>query len=440
LNAEAIFEAEGQELHAAEKRRGLLVLLISTFFAWGGFFMVIPMISVHYVDGLGWTAGAVGLVLAARQFFQQGLTPLSGMLADRFGAKPLIAIGMVIRVIGLAAMAFAETFALLMVSSLIFAIGGALFESPRSAAVAALTDERSRPDYFAKTGVVAGLGITAGTQLGALLLGVNFQLVSLIGAACYALILMMILLWLPPVQVAEKGGAMHGLNLAFHDRPFLAYTGFMGGHWFMSAQLSITLPLVATAVAGNPSAVAWVYAVNSAIAVIRGYPVPRLVERRIGARRALIVGVVVTAVGLALIGFSRDTATLLLAVFVYSLGIVLARPTEQIVAAGLANPVALGSYFGVAALSVAFGGGLGSYAGGVLYDLGKRLGLPALPWLVFALVGLIAAAGLSWTLLRPGAPDHTPYFRSLPPWRGKKRKKTPLPAHRAGCPPGGGLG
>src|SRR3954471_3233703 len=82
---------------AAVKRRGLLVLLISTFFAWGGFFMVIPMISVHYVDGLGWTAGAVGLVLAARQFFQQGLTPFSGALADRLGAKPLIAFGMIVR-------------------------------------------------------------------------------------------------------------------------------------------------------------------------------------------------------------------------------------------------------------------------------------------------------------------------------------------------------
>jgi hypothetical protein len=33
LNAEAIFEAEGRQLRAAEKRRGLLVLLVSTFFA-----------------------------------------------------------------------------------------------------------------------------------------------------------------------------------------------------------------------------------------------------------------------------------------------------------------------------------------------------------------------------------------------------------------------
>jgi DHA1 family multidrug resistance protein-like MFS transporter len=173
----------------------------------------------------------------------------------------------------------------------------------------------------------------------------------------------------------------------------------MGGHQFMAAQFSITLPLVATAIAGNPSAVAWVYAVNSVIAVVLGYPMPRFAERRVGARRALVAGVLATAAGLLLIGFARDTISLLLAVAVYSLGIVLARPSEQTVAAGLANPVALGSYFGVAALAVAFGGGLGSYAGGLLYDLGRNLGLPTMPWVIFATIGVIAAAGLWWTLL-----------------------------------------
>jgi DHA1 family multidrug resistance protein-like MFS transporter len=384
---------------SAANRRGLLVILISTFFAWGGFFMVIPMISVHYVDGLGWTAGAIGLVLAVRQFLQQGLTPFSGVLADRFGAKPLIAIGTLVRAAGFGAMAFASTYPALMATAIVAAVGGALFESPRAAAVAALSDECERASYFAKTGVVAGLGITAGTQLGALLLGFDFRYVALAGGVCYILLFLMILLWLPAVQVAEKGGAFRGLNLAVHDRTFVRYTGFMAGHQFMGAQFSITLPLVATAVAGSAGAVAWVYAINSAVAVLLGYPLPRLAERWLGARRALIAGVVVTAVGLILIGFSRETVSLFAAVGVYSVGIVLARPIDQTVAAGLANPVALGSYFGVAALAVAFGGGLGNYAGGVLYDLGAHLRLPALPWLIFATIGLIAAAGLSWTLI-----------------------------------------
>src|SRR4029079_8237817 len=95
------------------------------------------------------------------------------------------------------------------------------------------------------------------------------------------------------------------LKLAFRDRQFVTYTSFMGGHQFMAAQFSITLPLLATAIAGNQSAVAWVYAVTSVIAVVLGYPMPRLAERRLGAPRALIIGVLVTAVGLIMVALTR---------------------------------------------------------------------------------------------------------------------------------------
>jgi MFS transporter, DHA1 family, multidrug resistance protein len=79
---------------------------------------------------------------------------------------------------------------------------------------------------------------------------------------------------------------------------------------------------------------------------------------------------------------------------------VLVRPNDQTVTAEMAHPLALGSYFGVAALSVAVGGGLGNIAGGVLYDLGTRTNHSALPWTVCAAIGLIAAGGL-WLTMTP---------------------------------------
>lgn len=393
--------APSYRLSDAAAKRGLLVLLISTFFAWGGFFLIIPMISVHYVDQLGWSAASIGLVLAARQFLQQGLTPFSGALADRFGAKPLIVLGMAVRAVGFAGMGFAATYPILMTTAIVSAIGGALFESPRAAAIASLAREEERAAYYAKTGVMGGLGITFGTQVGALLLGFDFRYVALAAACSYIILLILIVVGLPAVKVAEEGGAFRGLNLAFGDRYFLRYLSFSSGQQFMAAQFSITLPLVAVAVAGNAGAVAWVYAVNSVVAVVLGYPIPRLAERYLGARLALVVGVVITAIGLIMIGLSRETISLLVAVFVYSIGVVLVRPIEQTVVAGLANPVALGSYFGVASLAVAFGGGLGSFAGGTLYDLGDRLHQPALPWFIFGAIGLVAASGIWWILVGP---------------------------------------
>src|SRR5262245_40577145 len=171
-------------LTEAAKRRGLYTLLADTFLMWGGFFMVIPLISVYYVDQLGWAAASIGLVLAVRQFTQQGLTPISGMLADRLGAKGLICGGLLMRTLGFASMAWANTFPLRLFSAILAALGGSMFESPRSAAMAVLTNEENRSRFYSLNGVASGLGLTIGTQIGALLLPVSFSVVALGAAAC----------------------------------------------------------------------------------------------------------------------------------------------------------------------------------------------------------------------------------------------------------------
>ena len=378
-----------------ERRQALHALLALTFLSWGGFYLVVPLISVHYVEQLGWAAGAVGVVLAARQFAQQGTTLFSGIVADRVGAKRLIAGGMLVRSAGFAMMAFAGTYPLLLGSAMLAALGGGLFDSPKSAAIAALARPEERPRFYAQAGVAAGLGMTVGTQLGALLLRADFAAVSLAGAAVYVGMFLLVLRFVPAVRVAdERADPLAGIRGALRDRPFTTYVGLDSGLWFMNTQFFITLPLAATAIAGTPEAVAWVFAVNSLVTVLLAYPVPRAVGRHLPPIEALVLGFALTALGLLGIGLSTGTPMLLAMTFLFSLGTVLARPNEQTVTAGLANPAALGSYFGVAALSVAFGGGLGSIAGGTLYDVGTRLGHPVLPWAVCAAVGLLAAAGL----------------------------------------------
>lgn len=386
------------ELTAEARRRGLFILLVATFLTWGGFFVVVPLIAVHYVDGLGWAASSVGLVLAVRQFTQQGSTAFSGALADRLGAKGLICAGMFVRAIGFAIMAKADSFGILMLSAVVAALGGGLFESPKAAAIATLTDESNRRRFYSLAGVVAGLGVAIGTQVGALLIRVDFAVVSLVGAVTFFCTFLLVLIFLPPVHVAtEPHGLFHGMSRALHDRVFVSYATLLMGFWFMSTQFNLSLTLRATDIAGSESAVSWVYGINSAATVLLGYPLPRLIERRLAAFTTLIVGIVLTAVGMALVGTASTIPVLLACVVVISLGTVIVRPGEQTVTAGLADPVARGSYFGVASLSLAIGGGLGNYAGGVIYDYGERAGLPAIPWLTYGAVGGLAAIGL-WRL------------------------------------------
>ncbi|MGZ6284908.1 MAG: MFS transporter, partial [Ktedonobacterales bacterium] len=366
--------ASASALTPAARRRGLITILVDTFLVWGGFYMVIPLISVHYVDQLGWAAAGIGVVLAIRQLLQQGLTPISGIIADRFGPKGLICAGVLLRSVGFVAMAWATTFPLLMLSAILTALGGSLFESPKSAAIAALTDDAQRNRFYSLTGIASALGITIGTQIGALLLNVDFALVALLGAACFLLDFFITLIFLPSVRVATHDNSLtYGIGLALRDRTFVLYSTILMGFWFLWVQFNISMPLVARSIGGSNSTVALVYTINSGMSLLLGYPILRLAERWLRPLPILILGLILMSAGLGAVALATSIPILPIlfaCVVCFAFGALLAMPSQQTVTARLSNPAALGSYFGVNALALALGGGLGNLSGGLLYDAG----------------------------------------------------------------------
>lgn len=383
------------DLSPSARRRGLVALLAINFLMFAGFFMVIPLVAVVYVEQLGFAAATVGLALGMRQLLQQGLTMFGGMLADLFGVRALIGAGVLIRVVGFVALAYAGTPAMLFLAMGLSAMGGALFEAPSRAAMAALTDSENRARVFSLSGVVGGLGMTLGPLIGVLLLRFNFQVVALGAAVCFAAVFGVALL-LPPIKVATGPQSMgFGLSLAFSDRTFLVFTALLMGYWFMWVQITLSLPLAAERLTGSSDAVGAIYALNAGLTVVFQYPALRLVERRLRPLPTLIIGIAVMALGLGLVATADSVPMLVLCVVIFTLGTLLAAPTQQTVTAALADERALGSYFGVSSLALALGGSLGNTAGGVLSDAARRVGQPALPWLTFALVGLASAIGMA---------------------------------------------
>ncbi len=87
---------------------GKYFLLVDNMLVVLGFFVVFPLISIRFVDQMGWAAVMVGIALGLRQFVQQGLGVFGGAIADRFGAKPMIVTGMLLRAAGFATMAVAH--------------------------------------------------------------------------------------------------------------------------------------------------------------------------------------------------------------------------------------------------------------------------------------------------------------------------------------------
>ncbi len=124
------------------------------------------------------------------------------------------------------------------------------------------------------------------------------------------------------------------------------------------------------------------------------YPVLAIAGRFLRPLPIITLGAGLMAAGLAAIALATGMPALLGCIAVFALGAMLIQPVQQEITAEMAEPRSLGSYFGFSALALAFGGGLGNFAGGWLYDLAREWTLPALPWLVFGAAGSIVVVGL----------------------------------------------
>ncbi|MGK0707107.1 MFS transporter, partial [Yokenella regensburgei] len=98
-------------------------------------------------------------------------------IADRFGAKPMIVTGMLMRSAGFATMAVAHEPWLLRVSCFLSGLGGTLFDPPRAALVVKLVRPHHRGRFFSILMMQDSAGAVIGALLGSLLLQYDFLLV-----------------------------------------------------------------------------------------------------------------------------------------------------------------------------------------------------------------------------------------------------------------------
>ena len=410
---------------AAETSRdsvALVVLLGNTCLMNFGFAMLVPLIAIHFSGSLGFTAASIGLVLAVRQFSQQGLDLVGGVFADHFGARTSIAIGCFIRAAGFAGIGTARSLAPLLLFAVVSGVGGAFFDASGTAALADVAPAEQHQQVFAASSVLSNVGQAVGPLVGVALLGLSFQLVSLAAAGCFVLIGLLSLTLLPPnlllnppdevvagEAAARRKSVLPELRVLGRDRAFIALTALLAGYWFLWSQMNITVPLAAIRLAGPTQGArlaALAFAINAAPAILLQYPAVRLLGPRFPARLLLAISTALCGMGMALVFATPYIPFFLAGVGFFALARMLIGPLTNVVTAEMAPAGMLGAYFGFGALSVAIGAGGGQYIGGSLFDLATRQHLPLALWGTMLFVGVVVAIGL-WRLRLPERCENT---------------------------------
>ncbi len=213
----------------------------------------------------------MGIALGLRQFIQQGL----GVFADRFGAKPMIITGMLLRAAGFVFMAIATETWLLWLSCALSGLGGTLFDPPRTALVVKLVRPQERGRFYSLLMMQDSAGAVIGALIGSWLLHV----VCWGGAALFVLAAALNAWLLPAYRISTvRAPISEGLLRVIRDRRFLIYVLTLTGYYMLGVQVLLMLPSMVNEIAGTPSAVKWMYAIEAMLSLSLLYPIARWSE------------------------------------------------------------------------------------------------------------------------------------------------------------------
>ncbi|CAI1550118.1 multidrug efflux MFS transporter MdtH [Serratia liquefaciens] len=376
---------------------GKYFLLLDNLLVVLGFFVVFPLISIRFVDQLGWAAVVVGAALGLRQLIQQGLGIFGGAIADRFGAKPMIVTGMLMRAAGFATMAMADQPWILWFSCALSALGGTLFDPPRTALVIKLTRPHERGRFYSLLMMQDSAGAVIGALIGSWLLQYDFHFVCWVGAGIFVLAAGWNAWLLPAYRISTVRAPMkEGMMRVLRDRRFLTYVLTLTGYYMLSVQVMLMLPIVVNEIAGSPTAVKWMYAIEAVLSLSLLYPIARWSEKRFRLEQRLMAGLLLMTLSLIPVGLATSLQGVFTLICCFYLGSIIAEPARETLSASLADPRARGSYMGFSRLGLALGGAVGYTGGGWMYDTGHAVGMPELPWILLGIVGLITLFALYW--------------------------------------------
>ncbi|MFD5892884.1 MFS transporter [Streptomyces sp. NPDC060366] len=397
-----------------------------------GFYMLMPYLAAHLSGTLGLAGWLVGFVLGVRNFSQQGMFLVGGTLADRFGYKPLIVAGCVLRTVGFATLGLVDSLPALVAASAATGFAGALFNPAVRAYLAADAGER-RVEAFALFNVFYQAGVLLGPLVGMVLTGVDFRITCLTSAGIFALLSAVQIRALPARRGADgkdggkdggagrgegdgKAGGRAGVAAQWRsvpaNRPFLLFSAAMIGSYVLTFQVYLALPLEVRRVGGEgefgTAAVALLFAISGLATILFQTRVTAWCAARMEPGRALTWGPAVmggaflpllaaTAIPLPDDGIGRWALAAVppaLAALLLALGTMIVYPFEMDTIVRLAGDRLVATHYGLYNTICGIGITLGNLLTGAALDAARKAGVSALPWFALFALGVACAAAL----------------------------------------------
>ena len=298
-------------------RRALLTVFLTILLDLIGFGMILPLLP-FYAQEFRATPFEIGLLFSSYSLTQLVFAPLLGRLSDRIGRRPVLLASISGSAVSYLLFAFAPTYGVLLLARSLSGVAAANYAIAQ-AYMADVSAPAERSKAMGLVGAAFGLGFVLGPALGGILANVGtragltlgHRLVPLTAAILSGINLLIAAFGLPESLSPElRGGAAQtghwlGLSDLRHVWRDAALRGLMLLFFlvmFCFSMMETTLALFCQARFGfGVRETSWLFVyVGILLVVVQGGLLGRLV-RRFGERFLILSGIVLMALGLALL-------------------------------------------------------------------------------------------------------------------------------------------
>ena len=382
----------------------IFITVVLTVLGFGLLIPVLPSLVKEFV-GNEVSAGShsYGWLVSVYAFMQFFGAPILGSLSDRFGRRKVILIALAGSSLDYAAMALAPNLTLLFVARMVGGLTAGVM-STANAYVADVTRPENRAQGFGMIGAAFGLGFIIGPLVGGVLGSIDLRLPFWAAAGCTALNWLYGFFVLPESLAPEYRRAFSwkranpvGALLALQRLP--AVLGLAESYFFLTLAQMILFSIWALYTGHryhwDPQHVGFsLMAVGALSAVVQAGLAKRIIGR-VGDRRGVILGLMLSAVAQTLYGLAPQGWMVYAIIFVGSIAGI-AGPAMQSYITKHVPPDEQGSvqgiYSGLASLAGIPGPLISTWSFGWAVEPGRPEWLAGLPFFIAAALALSALA------------------------------------------------
>jgi len=357
--------------------------------------MVLPFLVLYLTRDLHFPVAKAGLMIALYGVGAMITAPVSGFLADRFGALRIMKVSLFLSALVFFAFPLARTFAGIICVTILLAITNEMFRPAGLAAISHSVSPEQRKAAFALNRLAINLGMSIGPAIGGFLATLSFQFLFVIDGATSLLagiVLAFFSLHLTSAVTDSEAGmeekpAPAQSRRAFSDLQFL---------YFLLATVFVTIVFFQHLAAMplfmvrnlhlSEAAYGLMFTINTGLIVLLEVPLNLRISRW-SHRTTLALGSFLCAAGFGSFAFAGGIGGVVIALIVWTAGEMMLFPGMSAYVSHIASSERQGEYMGFYTMAFSIAFIIGPWMG---TELLERFGAQVL-WAVMFLIGSISA-------------------------------------------------